>query len=68
MVYIYIYLYLLQVLLSGCSAGGQGVVVNVDYFGQLLKEYLPNIDQVQYKALADAGNSLRAHIIHLIYP
>ena len=38
-----------EVVFSGCSAGGQGVVVNADYVESLLPS------GVMYGALADAG-------------
>jgi len=42
-----------HVLISGCSAGGMGVIANVDWMREWLLEELPNVQQIV--ATVDAG-------------
>eukprot|EP00013_Stygamoeba_regulata_P023009 CAMPEP_0177646668 /NCGR_PEP_ID=MMETSP0447-20121125/9892_1 /TAXON_ID=0 /ORGANISM="Stygamoeba regulata, Strain BSH-02190019" /LENGTH=387 /DNA_ID=CAMNT_0019149207 /DNA_START=42 /DNA_END=1205 /DNA_ORIENTATION=+ len=44
-----------DILYSGCSAGGQGVVNTVDYVYDLLVKNHVNMDSVRFKGMADAG-------------
>lgn len=42
-----------EVLFSGCSAGGQGLIYNLDYVADLLHQLIPT--PLRIKGLADAG-------------
>jgi hypothetical protein len=44
-----------EVVLSGCSAGSLGVLVNADYVRDLLKQNVKRHEKLVYKAIADSG-------------